>query len=78
MQGRRPLLMEAQRDQRLQHLRHAAASLMLAEGSSMREVMDVLVPSAMGTAANIYGHTDRERTRDAADRVRALPRRFDC
>jgi site-specific recombinase XerD len=58
--------------QRFHDLRHAAASFMLAEGVSLRVVMEVLGHSEIGTTANIYGHVMPELSKDATDRVGKL------
>jgi len=58
--------------QPLHHLRHTAASFMLAEGVPLRVVMEVLGHSEIGTTANIYGRIMPELSRDATDRVGAL------
>ena len=54
------------------HLRHAAASFMLAEGAPLRVLMEVLGHSEIGTTASIYGHIMPELSRNATDRVGAL------
>ena len=58
--------------QRFHDLRHAAASFMLAEGVSVRVVMEVLGHSEIGTRANIYGHIMPELASDATERVGKL------
>ena len=48
-------------------LRHAAASLMLAQGVSMRAVMETLGHSTIGVTMNTYAHVLPELQRHAAE-----------
>jgi integrase len=43
---------------RFHDLRHTCASLLLANGVSMKEIQEWLGHSDFGTTANIYGHLD--------------------
>lgn len=56
------------RDARFHHLRHTAASLLLAEGASLFEVSRTLGRATPGTTANIYGHLSDEAGRASAGR----------
>jgi integrase len=54
-------------------LRHGAASLLLAQGASMRVVMEQLGHSQIALTMNTYAHIAPALMRDAADRLdRAL------
>jgi integrase len=58
--------------QRFHDLRHAAASLLLAQGADMR-IMEVLGHSSITLTANTYSHVGKAAMRDAADKMqRAL------
>jgi integrase len=59
---------------RFHDLRHTAATLLLAQGTEMRVVMDTLGHSAIGTTANLYAHVVPALKRDAASRMDALLR----
>lgn len=59
---------------RFHDLRHGAASFMLAEGASLRVVMEVLGHSDIGITGNIYGHVQPEVQREAVECVDALLR----
>lgn len=54
-------------DQRFHDLRHAAASLLLAQGVPPRVVMDILGHSQMATTMDLYSHVMPAAHRDAAD-----------
>lgn len=60
------------RRQRFHDLRHACATLLLAQGVSMRTTMEVLGHSQIAVTANLYSHVVPELKRDAADRMDAL------
>ncbi|HZQ38668.1 MAG TPA: tyrosine-type recombinase/integrase, partial [Dehalococcoidia bacterium] len=53
------------------HLRHGAASLLLAKGASMRVVMEQLGHSQITLTMNTYAHIAPELLRDAADKLDA-------
>ncbi len=53
------------------HLRHGAASLLLAKGASMRVVMEQLGHSQITLTMNTYAHIAPELLRDAADKLNA-------
>ena len=55
-------------EQRFHDLRHAA-SLLLAQGVSMRTVMEVLGHSQISLTANTYAHVLDPAKRDAADQI---------
>lgn len=55
--------------QRLYDLRHLAASLLLAQGASMREIMEVLGHSQMSLTADTYSHVYDAAGRANADRM---------
>jgi integrase len=57
--------------QRFHDLRHAAASLLLAQGADMRTVMEVLGHSSITLTANTYSHVGKAAMRDAADKMDA-------
>jgi integrase len=54
---------------RFHDLRHGAASLMLAQGASLREIMDVLGHSTISVTADLYAHIAPEARRAFADRI---------
>jgi integrase len=56
---------------RFHDLRHTAASLLLANGVSMKEIQEWLGHSDFGTTANIYGHLDVNAKIRSADAMRA-------
>ena len=58
--------------QRFHDLRHAAGSFMLAQGASLREVMEVLGHSSIQTTADIYLHILPQLKKETADRMEAL------
>jgi integrase len=53
-------------------LRHAAASLLLAQGVHPRVVMEILGHSSIGVTMNTYSHVIPQLQRDAADKLGAL------
>ncbi|HUY28580.1 MAG TPA: site-specific integrase [Candidatus Binataceae bacterium] len=57
---------------RLQDLRHSAASILLAQGVTLRGVMEVLGHSTITLTANTYGHVAHEMMADAATRMGAI------
>ncbi|MBA2488786.1 MAG: site-specific integrase [Chloroflexi bacterium] len=58
--------------QRFHDLRHACASLLLAQGVSPRVVMETLGHSQISVTMNVYSHVIPALQRDAADRMDAL------
>ncbi|MEZ4494687.1 MAG: tyrosine-type recombinase/integrase [Dehalococcoidia bacterium] len=58
--------------QRFHDARHAAASLLLAQGSDLRSIMEVLGHSQISLTANTYSHLSQEMKRDAAARMDAV------
>jgi integrase len=58
--------------QRLHDLRHACASLLLAQGVHPRVVMELLGHSQIGLTLNTYSHVLPQLGRDAADRMEAV------
>jgi len=58
--------------QRFHDLRHACASLLLAQGVSPRVVMETLGHSQISVTMNVYAHVIPALQRDAADRMDAL------
>ena len=58
--------------QRFHDLRHACASLLLAQGVAPRVVMEILGHSQISLTMNTYSHVIPELERDAADRMDAL------
>ena len=59
---------------RFHDLRHAAATLMLASGTDLKVVSEVLGHSAIATTANVYAGVLDELKTDAADRLAQLLR----
>ena len=57
---------------RFHDLRHGAASLLLAQGVSLREIMEILGHSQISLTANTYAHVAPELKREAAARLDAL------
>lgn len=55
--------------QRFHDLRHCCASLMLAQGLTLKDVMETLGHSQISLAANLYGHLYAERRREVANRM---------
>ena len=53
-------------------LRHSCASLMFAQGCSLRLVMEVLGHSQIGLTANLYTHLLPEADREAADAMQTM------
>jgi integrase len=60
---------------RFHDLRHAAATLMLASGTDLKVVSDVLGHSTIATTANVYAGVLDSLKDDAADRMARLVRR---
>lgn len=60
------------RHQRFHDLRHACASLLLAQGVSARVVMDLLGHSQISLTLNTYSHVVPSLREDAADRMDSL------
>jgi integrase len=54
-------------EQRFHDLRHAAASLLLAQGVPVRVVMDILGHTQMATTMDLYSHVMPAAHKDAAD-----------
>jgi len=59
-------------DIRFHDLRHSAASLMLAQGVSLRVVMEVLGHSSISLTADTYSHVMPSLVRDATEKAAAL------
>jgi integrase len=59
------------RRQRFHDLRHACASLLLAQGVQPRVAMELLGHSQLNTTMNIYSHVIQDAQRDAASRMNA-------
>jgi integrase len=57
---------------RFHDLRHACASFLLANGASMRVVMEQLGHSQIGLTMNTYGHVMPEALLDAAEKMEAV------
>jgi integrase len=57
---------------RFHDLRHSAATIMLAQGVLLKTVSDILGHTNIRTTANIYGHTDDDQKRSAAERIADL------
>lgn len=57
---------------RLHDLRHGAASLLLAKGATLREIMDFLGHSQISLTANLYTHLSDELRNAAADRMETV------
>ncbi len=53
-------------------MRHAAATFLIAQGVSLRVVMEILGHSTITTTADTYGHVMQEAQRDATDRTAAV------
>lgn len=60
--------------QRFHDLRHACATLLLAQGVDPRTIMETLGHSTIGMTMNVYAHVLPALQRDAADRMDALLR----
>ena len=60
------------RHQRFHDLRHACASLLLAQGVAPRVVMEVLGHSQISLTMNTYSHVMPELRREASDRMDAV------
>lgn len=61
-------------DQRFHDLRHACASLLLAQGVAPRVVMETLGHSQISLTLNTYSHVIPALGRDAADRMELMLR----
>jgi integrase len=57
---------------RFHDLRHSCATILLAQGVSLKTVSDILGHTDIRTTANIYGHTDDDQKRDATERIAGL------
>ena len=57
---------------RFHDLRHSAASLLIAQGVSLRTIMELLGHSSIAMTANVYGHLAPEMLRDVADKMEAV------
>jgi len=69
----RPLLARAEcPQQRFHDLRHACASLLLAQGATMKEVQETLGHTQLATTSEIYAHLYPEFRREVADRMDAI------
>jgi integrase len=60
------------RNQRFHDLRHACASLLLAQGVHPRRVMEVLGHSQIGLTMNTYSHVMPTLLHDAAGKMDAI------
>lgn len=60
------------RRQRFHDLRHGAASLLLSQGASLREIMEILGHSQIGLTANLYTHLTPAMKKEAAARMDAV------
>ena len=58
--------------QRFHDLRHACASLLLAQGTSMKEIQETLGHTQLATTSEIYAHLYPEFRQDVADRMDAI------
>jgi integrase len=58
--------------QRFHDLRHCCASLLLAQGLTLKDVMETLGHSQISLTANLYGHLYVEQRREVAARMHAL------
>jgi len=57
---------------RFHDLRHACASFLLAQGASMRVIMEQLGHSTIGLTMNVYSHLMPDALRDAGDRMETV------
>jgi integrase len=57
---------------RMHDLRHTAASLLLAQGASLHDVMKALGHANIAETANVYGHLVEGRSRELADEMDRL------
>ncbi len=69
---KRQLIAAGLPEQRFHDLRHAAASLLLAQGVAPRVVMDILGHSQMATTMDLYSHVMPAAHQDAAARMDAI------
>ena len=60
------------RRQRFHDLRHGAASLLLSQGASLREIMEILGHSQIGLTANLYTHLTPAMKKEGAARMDAV------
>lgn len=58
--------------QRLYDLRHLCASLLLVQGASMREIMEILGHSQMSMTSDTYTHIYNEQGKANAERMNTL------
>jgi integrase len=58
--------------QRFHDLRHACASLLLAQGLNLKDVAETLGHSRIAVTVDLYGHLYDERRREIADRMDAI------
>jgi len=58
--------------QRFHDLRHACASLLLAQGLNLKDVSETLGHSRIAVTVDLYGHMYDERRREIADRMDAI------
>ena len=56
-------------DIRFHDLRHTCASLLLANGISMKEIQEWLGHSSYNTTANIYAHVDSSSKENSANTI---------
>jgi site-specific recombinase XerD len=61
------------RDQRFHDLRHACASLLLAQGVEPRTVIEALGHSQISLTMDTYSHVMPTMLRDAADKMNTIP-----
>jgi len=54
---------------RFHDLRHSAATMLLANGFSLKEIQEYLGHADIGTTANIYGHLLFKAKQNMADRM---------
>jgi len=59
-------------DRRFHDLRHSTATLLLAQGTDVRTIMDILGHSQISLTLNTYSHVMPELRREAADRMEAI------
>ena len=59
-------------ERRFHDLRHSTATLLLAQGTDVRTIMDILGHSEISLTLNLYAHVLPELRREAADRMEAI------